>query len=196
MAVMELDVGKSMLACDGPSPLNSPDDIEAKGEWVPRSDSCSDNTGMHPAVNPRINGDAIGVDLVGISRRLDFLPCCEARIEQPHIRQPCRSRAVFIKMLRLVKNGAFRGNSEPSQIVEDCSRVFRATSCEISILDTNKQSALKAPSQLLVDERGEGVTDVQMAGGARRESKCGVAGLWNCRRAISRHFHGILSQLD
>ena len=102
---------------------------------------------------------------------LDVGACAKAGIEQAAHPQLFKRGGIFVHLLGLAHGRAIPGQPQPGQVLED--RVFEGgfAARVIDVFDAQQKLAASRARGALRDMRGIGVAEMQVACGARRESR-------------------------
>ncbi len=93
-------------------------------------------------------------------------------------------------MLRLAPHRLLPVEPEPPQVLEDRRLVFRPAAGRVDVLDAEQEPAARLPGHAGVEHRRIGMTEMQVAVGARRKSEDGChAGMEGRRHADRDHIY-------
>ena len=147
--------------------------IQAQGIGDAGLNAASPFTGRESATESRINQTPIR----GMRRALGLtdLPLdvgagAEAGVEQAACVQPVQHGAVFREVLGLDADVSVPVQAEPGEVFHDGHGEFGAAAGAVDILDAEEETAAGVAGPAPGGQRGVGVAEVQVAGGAGGEA--------------------------
>ena len=134
---------------------------------------------LEALAGPGIERRAVGIARPGRARRRllrgnapgNVAARAEARIDEP--RESGARRRIGGEMLGLPAHRRLPPEPEPGEILVDGGLEFGAAAGEVDVFDAQQEAARMGPRQRLVEQRREGVPEMQEAVGARREAEDG-----------------------
>ena len=100
----------------------------------------------------------------------DFAAGAEAGVDHFAGQELCERGFVGVGSGGLEEWFAIPSEAQPAEVVLDAGEVFRAGAGGIDVLMAEEECAAAFPCQVVCDFRGEGVAEVESAGGAGREA--------------------------